>query len=294
MKKLIVFSSLVICLLMLLIPCSSAIEFQLSNKTDTSKSNNFYNDSVESNENSKITYDKKSTHIIVPGDGNKEYYAIIAGCTEYKDSSHNLPPFGKPFPESTMKYVYDVLINASNWDEENIVLLLNEKATKQNILDSFTDMGKIIDGDDVFFFSWTGHGTQVVDIDGDDGDGTDEAICPYDVEVKWDTIANIITDDELDSYFSLIGAEGLFIMFESCMSGGLVDNETQHNYSFVDVNEDRRVVVMSSPPDKKSFLMYNIGWPMLMLYGIAFSNDSCDIDHNGWISASVSISSLDL
>lgn len=230
---------------------------------------------------------KKSTHVVVTGDGDKTYYAIIAGCSQYEDSRHDLPPFGKPFPESTMKYVYDVLLNASNWDKENIVVLLNEKATKQNILDSFRDMGNIIDGDDIFFFSWNGHGTQVEDVDGDDGDGKDEAICPYDIKIKGGEILNIITDDELDSYFSMIAAEGLFIMFESCMSGGLVDtgNETQHNVSFVDVNEDRRVVVMSTPPDKLGFAMFKIGWPMLMLYGIALSNDFCDIDKNGWISA---------
>lgn len=178
----------------------SAIEFQLSNKIDTITSSNFYQDSVKSNENSKISYEKKSTHVVVPGDGDKNYYAIIAGCSQYEDSRHNLPPFGKPFPESTMKYVYDVLLNASNWDKENIVLLLNEKATKQNILDSFTDMGNIIDGDDVFFFSWNGHGTQVEDIDGDEAlfnpdDKLDEAICPYDTDNNGNELLNIITDD---------------------------------------------------------------------------------------------------
>ena len=275
MKKLIIFVSLVICALMISIPFSSAVEFQLSNG------------------NSTMSYEKKSTHVLVPGDGDKKYYAIIAGCTEYKDSRHNLPRFGKPFPETTLKYVYDVLLNTSNWDKENIILLLNENATKQNILGSFMDMGTIIDSDDVFFFSWNGHGTQVEDIDGDDGDGKDEAICPYDTKTEKGELVNIITDDELDSYFSMIAAEGLFIMFESCMSGGLVDNETQHNYSFVDVNEDRRVVVMSTPPDKKGWAMSKIGWPMLMLYSIALSNDSYDIDNNGWISAEEAFMSVD-
>ncbi len=288
MKKLIVFESLVICLLLLFIPSYSAIDFQLSNKIGATESNNFYNVSVELNANMG-----ESTHILVPADGDKKYYAIIAGCSEYEDSSHNLPSHGKPFPESTMKYVYDVLLNASNWEEENIVLLLNEEATKKNIFDSLTAMGHIIDGDDVFFFSWNGHGTQVDDIDGDDGDGKDEAICPYDTKNEEGELVNIITDDELDSYFSMIAAEGLFIIFESCMSGGLVDNKTQNNLSFVDVNEDRRVVVMSTPPDKKGFAMYEIGWPMLMLISIAFKDDSCDTDRNGWISAEEAFTYVD-
>lgn len=285
MKKSIIFESLVICLLMLLIPSSSAIEYQMSNKTEMIKSSNLDNNPVNLQLNEEIVYEKKSTHVIIPGDGNKKYYAIIAGCSQYEDRIYNLPRIGKPFPESSMKYVYNILLSASNWDEENIVLLLNENATKQNILDSFTDMGKIIDGDDVFFFSWTGHGTQVEDQDGDDGDGYDEAICPYDIKRRNGELLNVITDDDLDSYFSMIAAEGLFIMFESCMSGGLVDVETQRSFSFVDVNDDRRVVVMSTPPDKLGFVMINMGFPILMLYSIAFSSNSCDTNFDGWISA---------
>jgi hypothetical protein len=146
-------------------------------------------------------------------------------------------------------------------------------------------MANIVDGDDIFLFSWTGHGTQVVDEDGDDGDGLDEGICPYDIKIKGKELINVITDDELDSYFSMIGAEGLFIMFESCMSGGLVDRENEPKYSFVDVDDDRRVVVMSTPVDKSGFFIPSVGWPMLILYSLAFSNSSCDVDGNGWISA---------
>ncbi|MBN1859856.1 MAG: caspase family protein [Candidatus Thermoplasmatota archaeon] len=276
MKKLIIFVSLLICVCMIFISFSSAVEVQVSHTLKPRQSCNF---------NNSISREKPPTHVVVPGDGEKIYYAIIAGCSRYQDRSHNLPPFGKPFPESTFKYVYDVLVNTSNWEKDHIVLLLNEDATKQNILDSLIDISSLVDGDDVFLFSWNGHGTQIEDLDGDDGDGKDEAICPYDTQKEGGEILNVITDDELDSYFSMIPAEGLFLMFECCMSGGLVDTNTHHKYSFVDVDEERRVVVMSTPPDKKGLAMHKIGWPMLLLYGIAFSNASCDTDKNGWISA---------
>ena len=47
MKKSIIFESLVICLLMLLIPSSSAIEYQMSNKTEMIKSSNLDNNPVK-------------------------------------------------------------------------------------------------------------------------------------------------------------------------------------------------------------------------------------------------------
>jgi len=295
MKKLIIFESLIICLLMLLIPISSSIEIQLTNKIDDNKISDVDSNSLKLNSNDKIVQSKKSTHVIIPCDGDKDFYALIAGCSKYEDSWNNLPrPPLKPFPESTMKYVYDVLIDSSNWDEDNIILLLNEEATRQNIVDNLAYMGSIIDGDDIFLFSWTGHGTQVDDLDGDDGDGFDEAICPYDTtKNKNGELLNILTDDELDSYFSLIGAEGLFLMFESCFSGGLVDVEIQQGFSFVDVDDDRRVVVMSTLPDKSGFGMFDIGWPMLMLYGMAFSDNSCDTNLDGWISAEEAFTFVD-
>jgi hypothetical protein len=281
MKKSIIFESLIICLLVILIPISSAIEIQLSNKTDKNNSSDSHINSIKLIPNEEIVQEKKSHYVIIPGDSNKEFYAIIAGCTKYEDSRYNLPGFPwKPFPESTMKYVYEVINDSSNWNSENIVLLFNENATKQKIVDNLIDMGKKIDGDDIFLFSWTGHGTQVKDIDGDEGDGLDEAIRPYDTDYE-----NVITDDELDSYFSRIGAEGLFLMFESCYSGGLIDVEAQQNYSFVDVDDDRRVVVMSTPPDKKGYGLITMACPISMLYSIALSNNSCDTNLDGWISA---------
>ena len=288
MKKSIVFKTLIICFLMLLIPISSAIDVQISNNAHIKNSNDSYINSFNLNK-----YEKKSTHVIIPGDGDKEFYAIFAGCTKYEDRWNNMPPYLKPFPESTMKYVYEVLIDSSNWDDDNIVLLLNENATRQNILDNLTFLGSIIDGDDVFLFSWTGHGTQIKDLDGDDGDGLDEAICPYDTKYENGEYVNVITDDELDAYFSLIGAEGLFLMFESCFSGGLVDVETQQRYSFVDIDDDRRVVVMSTPPDKKGYYLITMAWPISMLYSIALSNTSCDNNHDGWISAEEAFTFVD-
>lgn len=294
MKKLIVIVSLITGACMIFISFSSAVDVQVTNILESINPGDFYDTSVTSKKNSHLSYENPSTHIVVPGDGETTYYAVIAGCTQYEDRRHNLPPIGKPFPESTLKYVYDVLVNASNWEKDHIVLLLNEEATKQNILDSFIDMSALIDGDDVFLFSWNGHGTQIEDLDGDDGDGKDEAICPYDTQKKGGEILNIITDDELDLYFSMIAAEGVFLMFECCMSGGLVDTNTTHQeYSFVDVDEERRAVVMSTPPDKKGWAMWKIGWPISMLYGIAFSNASCDTDDDGWISAEEAFTYVD-
>ena len=41
-----------------------------------------------------------------------EYYALIIGCSEYENKRNSIPkPPYKPFPETTLKYVYNSLLN---------------------------------------------------------------------------------------------------------------------------------------------------------------------------------------
>ena len=67
--------------------------------------------------------------------------------------------------------------------ESSIKLLLNADATAQNIEESFQSW--LIDstgpGDRVFF-SYAGHGSQLEDDNGDEEDGFDETLAPYDVD----------------------------------------------------------------------------------------------------------------
>jgi hypothetical protein len=71
-------------------------------------------------------------------------------------------------------------------------------------------------GDSVII-TFSGHGSQVEDVDGDEADGTDECICPHDVTKK-----EPITDDELYDLFKarVAGVRFVFIA-DSCNSGDI-------------------------------------------------------------------------
>lgn len=222
---------------------------------------------------------------------NTEYYALITGCCEYENRRNNIPTFFNPFTESTMKYVYNKLINESNWKKENVFLLLNEDATKNNIISTLSDLGELIDENDVFLFSWMGHGTIVPDEDGDENDPFDEAICPYDT--KSNNFDNVITDDELNECLSKIDAKGQILLFESCMSGGMADNENYEPLSFSDVNEKGRIVIMLTPPGKLGYVFYGIPWPISFLFSNALSEKKCDVNNDGWISAEEAFCQVD-
>ena len=62
---------------------------------------------------------------------------------------------------------------------------------------------------------YSGHGSFVPDLDGDEPDGTDECLCPYDVQTN-----GPITDNELYAIFSKI-RKGIRVLMisDSCHSG---------------------------------------------------------------------------
>jgi hypothetical protein len=68
---------------------------------------------------------------------------------------------------------------------------------------------------DVLVFHYSGHGSQVPDRHGDEIDGLDEIICPYDLD--WD---NPFTDDDLHSVVrGLPTSVNLTVILDSCHSG---------------------------------------------------------------------------
>lgn len=95
--------------------------------------------------------------------------------------------------------------------------MLDGDATKSNIIEALNKITRDSGRDDIAVITYSGHGTWVPDMDGDESDGRDEALCPYDV-----TLGNIVTDDELYDIFSdrKRGAR-IIVISDSCHSGTL-------------------------------------------------------------------------
>jgi len=236
-----------------------------------------------------------------------EYYAVICACSEYIDPSSNLPPPPyEPFPENKLDYIYQALLKSENWDEDNIIFLLNQDATRQNIINALEEMAGRVDSNDIFLFSWAGHGSEVLDDDGDEGDidpsdRYDEVTCPHDCERKQGKLVNYISDDELDELFSNITAKGMSLIFESCLSGGLVDQnisdkdakeytdsftrDVQGGTNMLDIDDTNRVVLMSSHPD--SICRASLTFGFIFTYSVALAMRGLIVDKtdDGFLSA---------
>jgi hypothetical protein len=227
-----------------------------------------------------------------------QYYAVICACSAYEDPKHNIPRgFLGPAPEAKLRVLYDALIQTGNWDAENIILLLNKNASKQNITFALERMSTLVGPDDVFLFTWNGHGSLVPDIDGDEAywdssDTYDEVICPYDTNRVEKNLTNVLTDDDLQQLFSQINAKGKCFIFESCLSGGLIDQDStiaskrqqsrllqdravgetgvmrdSHSYGNLDVNGNNTIVITSTLPTTLGRATFTTHSPLL--YSIA-------------------------
>jgi metacaspase-1 len=101
---------------------------------------------------------------------------------------------------------------------DDIRTLKDKDATKEVITNLLEDSVKITTPKDLLVVTYSGHGTWVPDTDGDESDGRDEALCPWDIG----TTGAVITDDELYNIFSNRhrGAR-IVVLSDSCHSGSV-------------------------------------------------------------------------
>lgn len=101
---------------------------------------------------------------------------------------------------------------------EDIRVVVNERATRDAIVHRLRTMFRDAEDGDVLVFYYSGHGSQIRDRDGDElSDNLDELICPYDMD--WDRRTYIL-DDHLVELFAEAQA-GVLVeaIFDCCFFG---------------------------------------------------------------------------
>lgn len=109
-----------------------------------------------------------------------------------------------------------------------ITKLLNADATYHNITNELKKLSQYSQTGDIVYIHFSTHGQPFEDIDGDEEDGWDEAIVPYDALKKfqkgiYEGECHLI-DDELSTYVSdirkKVGTEGMvYVVVDACHAG---------------------------------------------------------------------------
>ena len=107
------------------------------------------------------------------------------------------------------------LLKHFSFQEKNIRILTDLKATKQAIQDGITRVIKGAKRGDVLLIHYSGHGSNVPDDNGDEADSRDEILCPTNLDWK-----DPLADDWLRTAFDDVPAGvNLTVIMDCCHSG---------------------------------------------------------------------------
>ena len=142
-----------------------------------------------------------------------EYYALLIGVETF--AGGNMYPLEDKIDDDAIS-MYNLLLNSSNWKEQNIKLMLNENATKDKIKENIEDwLGNIADENDIVLIYYTSHGWKLKLRQRKYGHAM---ILTYN-ETDEHRLKDRITDKEFDSYVDKIKSKHIAIILGSCYSG---------------------------------------------------------------------------
>lgn len=190
-------------------------------------------------------------------------YALLIGIENYPEDSgwHHI------HAHNDLTLVKNTLLS-NGFDSSCILELRDEQATYASIKDAFKKLAKIAKkGDSVTIF-FSCHGQRITDLNGDEEDGYDEAMIPFDAGVEYGKNGykgeHHLIDDEINSLMAgirkSIGYDGhLLALFDACHSGDTdrdpEDTVRSGDFRGIDVDfiipSSKRTKTKSTPPKRE-------------------------------------------
>ncbi|MFI5402179.1 MAG: caspase domain-containing protein [Planctomycetota bacterium] len=145
-------------------------------------------------------------------------WALLVGINDYPGNDSDLT--GCDVDVENMRFL---LQEVFQFPQEQITIVRDLDATRARIEKELTDLADKAGPTDAVVFSYSGHGTQVPDLDGDEADGWDEGICPAEPKPKTiateEQLATFLTDDRLAELLGRFKTRNLTVIFDCCHSG---------------------------------------------------------------------------
>ncbi len=118
------------------------------------------------------------------------------------------------------------LVNSFNFPESHVAVLTDRQATREGILTAMSELVQRVGQDDVVVVHYSGHGSQMTDLEGDEPDGFDETIVPHDSGREPDENRDI-KDDEIYLWLKDLTAKtsSVTLVFDCCHSGTITRDD---------------------------------------------------------------------
>lgn len=148
--------------------------------------------------------------------------------------------------EHDVDMMQQMLLERFRFSPSDIVVLKSRNATLENIRKAFREnlIAKAKPGD-LVFIHFSGHGTRTRDLNGDEEDGLDEALCPTDCDIAAYPPVNLLLDDEVGALIDALKTDNIVVVLDSCFSGTAT--------KALDIMPVRRKVRFMEPPSKDDF-----------------------------------------
>lgn len=152
--------------------------------------------------------------------------AFLVGISNYSSNQHLAD--GKGWNDIHGENDVKLLVPTLKKQGFSIQKLCNKEATANNIRKSLTSFSQKCKSGDIVYLHFSCHGQPFEDYDGDESDGWDEALVPFDALKEYQqgrySGENHITDDELNTYLKTIrnrvGPKGfVYVVIDACHAG---------------------------------------------------------------------------
>ncbi|MDZ7291908.1 MAG: caspase family protein [candidate division KSB1 bacterium] len=148
-----------------------------------------------------------------------------------------------------VKVMRELLVDLYDFPVDNIRLILDHEATTKGIVEGLEWLAQGGDQPAVRVFHYAGHGHSVPDKNGDEPDGSDEALVPYDCNSQ-----GYLIDDKLKELYSRFPAnQNLTLIMDCCHSGTSQrgPEEMEVYYRFIPNTYEERQAIAAA---RKKFL----------------------------------------
>ncbi len=143
-----------------------------------------------------------------------ENRALLIGVGRY-----NLPEANLPGIEVDLKLMEEGA-RLMGFQPTQIKTIRDNQATLSGITQAIDDwlISGVSSSDSVLLY-FSGHGSQIPDLNGDESDKADEVLLPHDMRMSGSVLANTFVDDDFGKVLSRIPAGMILVMIDSCHSG---------------------------------------------------------------------------
>ena len=155
-------------------------------------------------------------------DNDPTKYALIIAVANYPEEGH----WRDISSDNDISLIKGALTR-QGFHNKNIKVIIDDQAKKELIVREFRNLTRNVKPGDIVVIHYSGHGQQIQDDNGDELDGWDESLIPWDAQLKWSESyqgENHLRDDEIrvltDQLREKLGPEGnVLLIMDACHSG---------------------------------------------------------------------------